>query len=123
MKYLLQFLIIAGISFVGELLHYFISLPIPASIYGIILLFASLHFQWIKVRDIREVSTFLIAIMPALFIPSAVGLMKSWNVISGALLPYLTITFVSTFVVMGAAGLITQCVINKQKGKEATSNE
>lgn len=123
MKYLLQFLIIAAISFVGELLHYFISLPIPASIYGIVLLFAALHFGWIKVRQIREVSAFLIAIMPALFIPSAVGLVKSWNIISQSLIKYSVITIVSTLVVMGVAGLTTQYVINRRKGKEATEDE
>ena len=121
MKYLLQFLIIVAISFLGELLHYFISLPIPASIYGIILLFVALQMGWIKVRQIREVSTWLIAIMPALFIPSAVGLVKSWHLISQSLLSYSVITFVSTFVVMGVAGLITQYVI--QRHKEGASNE
>ena len=119
MKYLLQFLIIVAISFVGELLHYIISLPIPASIYGIILLFAALQMGWLKVRQIREVSTWLIAIMPALFIPSAVGLVKSWDILSRSLATYSVITFVSTFVVMGITGLATQRVIRQSKNKEA----
>ena len=33
MKYVIQFLIIIAFSFIGELLHYVIPLPIPASIY------------------------------------------------------------------------------------------
>ena len=113
MKYLFQFLIIVAISFMGELLHYVIALPIPASIYGIILLFAALQLGWIKVRQIREVSTWLIAIMPALFIPSAVGLVKSWDILSQSLVKYSVITFVSTLVVMGLAGLATQYVIRQ----------
>lgn len=119
MKYLLQFLIIVAISFLGELLHYFISLPIPASIYGIILLFVALQMGWIKVRQIREVSTWLIAIMPALFIPSAVGLLKSWDILSQSLVKYSVITFVSTLVVMGLTGLATQYAIRQSKNKEA----
>lgn len=119
MKYLFQFLIIVAISFMGELLHYFIALPIPASIYGIILLFAALQLGWIKVRQIREVSTWLIAIMPALFIPSAVGLVKSWDILSQSLVKYSVITFVSTLVVMGLTGLATQYVIRQSKNKEA----
>ena len=119
MKYLFQFLIIVAISFLGELLHYFIALPIPASIYGIILLFAALQLGWIKVRQIREVSTWLIAIMPALFIPSAVGLVKSWDILSQSLVKYSVITFVSTLVVMGLTGLATQYVIRQSKNKEA----
>ncbi|MGM9802680.1 MAG: CidA/LrgA family protein [Muribaculaceae bacterium] len=104
-------MIIVAISLIGELLHHFISLPIPASIYGIVLLFAALQLGWIKVRQIREVSTWLIAIMPALFIPSAVGLISSWDIIKAHLLQYTVITVVSTLVVMGIAGLVTQCVI------------
>ena len=119
MKYLFQFLIIVAISFMGELLHYFIALPIPASIYGIILLFAALQLGWIKVRQIREVSTWLIAIMPALFIPSAVGLVKSWDILSQSLVKYSVVTFVSTLVVMGLTGLATQYVIRQSKNKEA----
>ena len=119
MKYLFQFLIIVAISFMGELLHYFIALPIPASIYGIILLFAALQLGWIKVRQIREVSTWLIAIMPALFIPSAVGLVKSWDILSQSLVKYSVITFVSTLVVMGFSGLATQYAIRQSKNKEA----
>ncbi len=119
MKYLFQFLIIVAISFMGELLHYVIALPIPASIYGIILLFAALQLGWIKVRQIREVSTWLIAIMPALFIPSAVGLVKSWDILSQSLVKYSVITFVSTLVVMGLAGLATQYAIRQSKNKEA----
>ena len=119
MKYLFQFLIIVAISFMGELLHYVIALPIPASIYGIILLFAALQLGWIKVRQIREVSTWLIAIMPALFIPSAVGLVKSWDILSQSLVKYSVITFVSTLVVMGLTGLATQYAIRQSKNKDA----
>ena len=77
MKYLKQFLIIIAFSFLGELLHYLLPLPIPASIYGIILLFTALELKWIKVKDIFETSSFLIAIMPVMFIPAAVGLVDS----------------------------------------------
>ena len=69
MKYLIQFLIIIAFSFAGELLHYCLPLPIPASIYGIILLFLALEMKWVSVKDIRETSAFLIAVMPVMFIP------------------------------------------------------
>lgn len=54
MKYLIQFLIIIAFSFAGELLHYCLPLPIPASIYGIILLFLALEMKWVSVKDIRD---------------------------------------------------------------------
>ena len=39
MKYVKEFGIILIVSLVGELLNYFLPLPVPASIYGIVLLF------------------------------------------------------------------------------------
>lgn len=118
MKYLIQFLIIIAFSFVGELLHYCLPLPIPASIYGIVVLFVALELKWIKVKDIRETSGFLIAIMPVMFIPAAVGLIDSWQSIGSSWLQYIIVTVVSTFVVMAVAGLMTQYVIRiSKKGK------
>lgn len=117
MKYVIQFLIIAAFAFIGELLHWFIPLPIPASIYGIVLLFISLELKWVKVSDIREVSSFLIAVMPIMFIPAAAGLMESWGAVKSSMWEYALITIVSTFVVMGVSGAVTQFVIWRGKKK------
>ena len=117
MKYVIQFLIIAAFAFIGELLHWFIPLPIPASIYGIVLLFIALELKWVKVSDIREVSSFLIAVMPIMFIPAAAGLMESWGAVKSSVWEYALITIVSTFVVMGVSGAVTQFVICRGKKK------
>ena len=118
MKYVIQFLIIAAFAFIGELLHWFIPLPIPASIYGIVLLFIALEMKWVKVSDIREVSSFLIAVMPIMFIPAAAGLMESWGAVKSSVWEYALITIVSTFVVMGVSGAVTQFVIWRGKKNE-----
>ena len=117
MKFVIQFLIIIGFSFAGEFLHYVIPLPIPASIYGIVLLFVALECKLLKVNDVRDVSSFLIAVMPMMFIPAAVGLITSWDIISGSLVKYVVVTFVTTFVVMGVSGLVTQGIIRRGKSK------
>ena len=122
MKLIKQFLIIIAFSFVGEILHALLPLPIPASIYGIALLFAALQSKKLKVSDIAETSAFLIEIMPIMFIPAAVGLLKSWDVVKSSLVPYVIVTVVSTFVVMYAAGAVTQAIIKhgkKEGGKDA----
>ena len=118
MKYVIQFLIIAAFAFIGELLHWFIPLPIPASIYGIVLLFIALELKWVKVSDIREVSSFLSAVMPIMFIPAAAGLMESWGAVKSSVWEYTLITIVSTFVVMGVSGAVTQFVIRRGKKNE-----
>ncbi|MBO1363852.1 CidA/LrgA family protein [Prevotella sp. A2931] len=118
MKFVKQFLLILLFSFLGELLHVLIPLPFPASIYGIVLLFAALSAKVVKVKDVREVSVFLIAVMPVMFIPPAVGLIDSWDDIRSNLLRYVVVTVVSTFVVMAAAGKTTQYAIRRHFGKK-----
>ena len=116
MKYLKQVGIILTISFVGEILYRVIPLPIPAGIYGIILLFLALECKIIKLEQVKDVSLFLIEIMPVLFIPSAVGLMTAWGIIKDNWLIYLTITAVTTVLVMVVSGWVTQLVLRLKKG-------
>lgn len=118
MKFVKQFLLILLFSFLGELLHYLIPLPFPASIYGIVLLFAALSAKVVKVKDVREVSVFFIAVMPVMFIPAAVGLIDSWGDIRSNLIEYIIVTVVSTFAVMAAAGWTTQYIIRRHLKKE-----
>ena len=118
MKYVKQFGIILLISFLGEILHEIIPLPIPASIYGIIILFFCLELKLISVSSIKETSAFLLEIMPLMFIPAAVGLLEAWDVIAPNWLPYILITLISTFVVMFFSGRVTQAVIRHSRVKE-----
>ncbi len=118
MKYIKQFCIILIVSFIGEVLNYFIPLPIPASIYGLIIMFGCLHFGIIKASSVKHTSYFLIEIMPLMFIPAAVGLITSWNVIRSNLFAYLAITVISTIAVMLVSGRITQLVLKLKKRKE-----
>ena len=117
MKYIIQFIIIIGFSFLGEMLHYIIPLPIPPSIYGIVLLFAALQRKWIKAKDIREVSTFLIAVMPVMFIPAGVGLLTAWGILKPVCVPIILITVITTVVVMIVTGRVTQAVIRMDRKK------
>lgn len=111
MKYLKQFLIILAISFLGEVLHMLLPLPIPASIYGILILFILLETRLLPLRLVKEAGDFLIEIMPVMFLPAAVGIMDSWEMIEPSLLAYLTVTVVSTVLVMAASGLVTQAAL------------
>ena len=122
MKYLKQFLIIAAISFAGELLKWLIPLPISASVYGVVLMFLCLDLHIIKVEDVRETALFFIEIMPVMFIPAAVGLMESWSLIRSSWASYLVITVVSTVIVMGVSAMVTQTVRKFEK-KGAETNE
>ena len=115
MKWMKQFGIILLISFVGEILEKWIPLPIPASIYGIILLFLCLKLNIIPHEAVHETGKFLIEIMPLMFIPAAVGLLETWDVIAPAWLEYVAVTVISTWVVMIVSGRGTQFVIRRKR--------
>ena len=68
MKYIRQFVIILFISFRGEALKYVLPLPIPASIYGLVLMFVLLETKVLKVEAVQDAGKFLIEIMPPMFI-------------------------------------------------------
>lgn len=123
MKHIRQFGIILLISLTGEVIHLFVPLPVPASIYGLILMLIGLNTKLIPLEAVEDVSNFLLEIMPMLFIPPAVGLLDSWGALRPILLPFLLITFMSTFIVMVITGKVTQFFIESDKKKEGNDHE
>ena len=123
MKYIRQFSIILFISLTGEVIHLFVPLPVPASIYGLILMLFGLKTKLIPLEAVEEASNFLLEIMPMLFIPAAVGLLDSWGVLRPILIPFLAITFLSTFIVMAMTGKVTQFFIQTDKKKKGADHE
>lgn len=122
MKYLKQFAIILAVTCVGEFLYYFLPLPVPASIYGLVLMFVLLVTGVIKLEQVDSAGTFLIDIMSVMFIPAGVGLITAFDELRPILIPVLIITVVTTFFVMGVTGKVTDFVIFHSKKKtEETS--
>ena len=125
MKYLQQFSIILFISFLGEMLRAMIPLPIPASVYGLVLMLLALCTGILQLKHVRETAGFLIEIMPIMFIPAAVGLLDSWSALQPIWIPVILITILTTVIVMAATGRMTQYMIRRaqQKGRGRQQNE
>ena len=119
MKYVKQFGIILLISFAGEALNYLLPLPVPASIYGLVLMFLCLQLRVFRLEDVRDTALFLIEIMPLMFIPAAVGLVNAWGIIRSNLLAYAVITVLSTALVMLVSGHATQLALRRGGRREA----
>lgn len=115
MKYIKQFFIIILISFLGEVCRSVIPLPIPASIYGLVILLVALETRLLPLDAVRDTAKYLIEIMPLMFIPAAVGLMDSYVELKSFLLPVLVITFLTTVFVMVGAGRSAQFVIRWER--------
>lgn len=118
MKYVKQFGIILLVSFVGEILNYLLPLPVPASIYGLVLMFLCLRFGLIRLEAVHDTGCFLIEIMPLMFIPPAVGLLTAWDVIRANLIAYVVIAIVTTVVVMAVSGLVTQFLLRQGRKED-----
>lgn len=112
MKYIKQLAIILLFSFIGELLNYFIPLSIPASIYGMVLLFIALCTKIIKLEHVEETGEFLLSIMLIFFVPASVGIMDTFFEYKSSMIYIIIIIFISTIMVIAATGLVSQLVIN-----------
>jgi lrgA family protein len=118
MKYLKQFFIIILICIIGEVIKRLVPLPIPTSIYGLVILLLALQFKVLKISSVKEVSTLLIDIMPIMFIPAAAGVINIWDQLSPVFIKITIIVIVSTIVVMAVSGLVTQKVREFDEDRE-----
>lgn len=114
MKYLKQISIILFFTFVGELLNKIIPLPIPTSIYGMLLLFLALVFKIIKLEQVSETADFMFSIMIILFIPASVGVIDVFFQYKPYILPIFLIIITSTFIAMLVTAKTSQVVSNLQ---------
>ncbi|MDO5109711.1 MAG: CidA/LrgA family protein [Erysipelotrichaceae bacterium] len=120
MKLLKQFLLIILVTCIGEIIRYVVPLPIPASIYGLVLMFILLYTGVIKLDQVKTAAQFLIEIMPVMFIPAAVALMDSWSALQPILIPALVTIIVCNIVVMVVTGKTAEFIIKKdRKGENA----
>ena len=116
MNYIKQLLIIIGFSLLGEALATLIPLPIPAAIYGLVLLLVALMTGCLKAEAIADTARFAIGIMPILFVAPTVNILQNWGVIAPNIVPIVTVMVLSTFVVFVVSGVVTQLLLKKKGG-------
>lgn len=119
MKYISQLLIILGFTFAGEALQRLIPVSIPASVYGLALLFLALCLKIVKVDQVKEVGGFLTSLLPLLFVSPAVGIVDNWNLIQPQLLGIVLLLLASTLLTFGISGLLTKLCNRKGGGQDA----
>ena len=115
MKFMKQIALIVLFSFLGEVCRAVIPLPVPASIYGMVLMFAALSLKIVKIENIRDGGYFLTSCLPILFVAPVVNLMDCWDQIKANWLAMVLIVVISTLVTFGVSGMVTQWVINRRK--------
>lgn len=115
LKYLHQILLIFGFSFLGELLRSLIPLPIPASIYGMILLFLALSTGIVKLDHVKAAGNFLTSFFPVLFVAPVVSLIDCWEDIKTHIVPILLVMILSAILCFFVSGKLTQHLMKKRK--------
>jgi holin-like protein len=115
MKSLHQLSIILAITFLAEIIKYFLPFPIPSSIYGMVILLVALKAGWIPLEKIKDTGEFFIEIMPIMFIPAAVGLIVSFKQLDGIFIPVTITIIITTFIVSAVTGVVSQWVIRFER--------
>ena len=108
MKYIFQFSRITAFCLAGEVLAAVLPLPIPASVYGLLLLVAALKFGVLKLDQVRETGLFLTGNFPLLFVPAAAGVMELGSQLMNLLLPAVLAIVPVTALVMAVTGMVAQ---------------
>ena len=115
MKYINQMVIILAITFAGEVLRRFLPFPIPASIYGLLILLTCLITKIIKLEQVSVAGHFLVELMPLMFIPASVGLIAIYKEISHVMIPIIFITLSTTVITMAVTGKVTDFILRKDE--------
>lgn len=119
MKYLMQFGIIACISLIGEVLNKVLPLPVPGSVWGMIIMFIMLCTGVLKLNQVEGAADFLLSIMTVMFVPVGAGLIQSYSAIKNEIISIFIVIIVSTIVCFFITGHVSQFIIkiqNKKKG-------
>lgn len=119
-KMIVSFGLLFLISFIGEVLHTAIPLPVPASVYGLVILFVALVFHVIKLDWVETGADILVAIMPLLFVPSVVKIVTLQELIMDNLIAILIVIVCSSVVVMVVTGKVAQKMIEKTEKKDVS---
>jgi len=116
MKYLKQLLIILAFTFVGEVLHFLIPLPIPTSIYGLLLLFLALHTGLLRLTSVQTVGDWMISILPLLFVAPGVRILGCWDLIAPYIVPLVVVILTTTVLIFAVSGMVSQWLAERKTG-------
>ncbi len=108
MKILKEASIIFGILFVAYLIQATSNIFIPYTVIGMILLLALLLTGLVKIEMVENISKFLLDNLSILFLPGSVGLMATYGLIKGHLVPMVFIVILTTGMVLVSTGFTVQ---------------
>jgi holin-like protein len=114
----LQVLFIHVFLFLGAALKEIIPLPIPASMFGLILLFLALYLKIVKLEWVEKGAKWLMAELLLFFVPSAVGIVNYDDILSLQGAEIVLLIGVSTVIVLGMTALVAERITGRKRGEQ-----
>lgn len=108
LKILRAFLYIFLFLGLGELIVYFIKIPIPGNIVGMVLIFVALKLKWIKLETVKPASDKLINYMMLFFVPFGVGLLSYFDFIRSYWIILSVVAGLSTLITLYITAIVQQ---------------
>jgi holin-like protein len=94
----------------GEATSVLLSIPIPGSVIGMVLLTLALQIGIVKLEHVKPASEVLLRNLAFLFVPPGVGLMLYFDLFAREWIAILAAWSVSTFAVLALTGHIAQFI-------------
>ncbi len=114
------FLVILLCLFAGNLITFLTGLPMPGSIFGMIILLALLLGKAVKLELVEPAANLLISLMLIMILPGGVDLMNTFGKFAGVIPQLLIVAVLSTMLVIASSAWTTQAVARlreKRKGE------
>lgn len=103
--------------FAGSVIKNALGLPVPDTVYAMVILFVLLISGIVKYDSIKEVAGVLLGMMAMFFIPPAVGLVNTYPLIADKVIPFIIIVVVSTFLTFISTGLTVKFLVDRKDDK------
>lgn len=115
MKIIEQLFFILLFSLIGEVIAVLLSpyIAVPGPVMGMLILFAALHFGWIKKSSIKMVGTWLTDNMAIFFVPAGVGLMTHFDTLQSIWWQLLLVVLITVIVLLICIGKFVQKFIRQ----------
>lgn len=114
--------VIFGCLAAGEFLAWGLSMPVPGSILGLLILATLLQMGVVKESSVKGISNFLISNMGFFFVPPGVALMLYFDIIAAEWLPITVATVGSTIIVLVVTGAVHQYLHRRHHQRHSHHN-
>lgn len=109
-----QFTLIVSILAISYMLEVGLSLPIPASIIGMLILLILLLTKIVKLNQVEVVSDLLQREITLFLLPLSIGIIGSIELLEGKSLLTILIVIISTIISIFTTAIIMKILINKR---------